>query len=88
MLILSRRIGETLIIGDREVNVTIMGVKGNQVKLGIDAPENVSIHREEVFNKIKEGKEVEKDGLRRRTIIGYAKQKNLKIPNLVRKTGS
>jgi carbon storage regulator len=52
MLILTRRIGETLMIGDR-VTVTVLEVKGNQVRLGINAPKEVEVHREEVFERIK-----------------------------------
>jgi carbon storage regulator len=52
MLILTRRIGETLMIGDR-VTVTVLEVKGNQVRLGINAPKEVAVHREEVFERIK-----------------------------------
>jgi carbon storage regulator len=52
MLILTRRVGETLRIGD-DVAVTVLGVKGNQVRIGIDAPKAVDVHREEVFQKIK-----------------------------------
>jgi carbon storage regulator len=51
MLILTRRIGETLMIGD-SVTVTVLGVKGNQVRLGVNAPKNVSVHREEIYRKI------------------------------------
>ncbi|OCG07570.1 carbon storage regulator [Gilliamella sp. wkB178] len=51
MLILTRRVGETLIIGD-DVVITILGVKGNQVRIGINAPKEVSIHREEIYNRI------------------------------------
>ena len=51
MLILTRRVGETLIIGD-DVFITVLGVKGNQVKIGINAPKNVSVHREEIKRKI------------------------------------
>lgn len=61
MLILTRRIGETLIIGD-DVNITVLGVKGNQVRLGINAPKDVSVHREEIYLRIqneKQGTEVE-----------------------------
>ena len=52
MLILTRRVGESLMIGD-EVTVTVLGVKGNQVRLGVNAPRTVSVHREEIFARIK-----------------------------------
>jgi carbon storage regulator len=52
MLILTRRVGETLMIGD-EVTVTVLGVKGNQVRMGINAPRTVAVHREEIFERIK-----------------------------------
>lgn len=51
MLILTRRVGETLKIGD-DVNVTVLGVKGNQVRIGVDAPKHVSVHREEIYDRI------------------------------------
>ena len=53
MLILTRRVGETVMIGD-EVTVTVLRVKGNQVRLGVNAPKTVSVQREEIFNRIKQ----------------------------------
>ncbi|MGB5718505.1 MAG: carbon storage regulator CsrA [Gammaproteobacteria bacterium] len=52
MLILTRRVGETLMIGD-EVTVTVLGVKGNQVRIGVNAPRDVTVHREEIYDRIK-----------------------------------
>lgn len=52
MLILTRRVGETVMIGN-DVTVTVLGVKGNQVRVGINAPKNVAVHREEIFERIK-----------------------------------
>ncbi len=52
MLILTRRISESIIIGD-DVKITVLGVKGNQVRIGIDAPKDVSVHRKEIYDRIK-----------------------------------
>ena len=52
MLILTRRVGETVMIGD-DVTITILGVKGNQVRVGINAPKSVAVHREEIYERIR-----------------------------------
>ncbi|MAI93421.1 MAG: carbon storage regulator [Halieaceae bacterium] len=53
MLILTRRVGESLMIGD-DVTITVLGVKGNQVRIGVDAPKEVAVHREEILNRIED----------------------------------
>ncbi|PQA42611.1 carbon storage regulator CsrA [Amnimonas aquatica] len=56
MLILTRRVGETLMVGD-EVTVTVLGVKGNQVRIGVNAPKDVAVHREEIYQRIQQEKD-------------------------------
>jgi len=56
MLILTRRVGESLMVGD-EITVTVLGVKGNQVRIGVNAPRDVAVHREEIYNRIQDDAE-------------------------------
>lgn len=58
MLILTRRIGETIIIGDN-VTISVLGIKGNQVRIGVNAPKDVSVHREEIYNRIKQEQNID-----------------------------
>lgn len=54
MLILTRRVGESVVIGD-DVTITVLGVKGNQVRIGVDAPRDVAVHRQEIYQRIQDG---------------------------------
>ena len=55
MLILTRKVGETMIIGD-DIKIIVLGVKGNQIRLGIEAPKEISVHREEIYQRIQQEK--------------------------------
>jgi len=61
MLILTRRVGETVMIGN-EVTVTVLGVKGNQVRIGVNAPKDVAVHREEIYERIKREEDHDQEG--------------------------
>lgn len=69
MLILTRRVGETINVGD-DIKIVVLGVKGNQVRIGVDAPKNVSIHREEIYERIKREEQATKGGAAKRLVPG------------------
>jgi carbon storage regulator len=71
MLILTRRVGETVMIGN-DVTVTILGVKGNQVRVGINAPKNVVVHREEIYERIKREQQGDSQGEHNNESTEYA----------------
>lgn len=77
MLVLTRRVGETLMVGD-EVTVTILGVKGNQVRIGVSAPKEVAVHREEIYERIK----AEEQTMRNRRIRFADRRQNNVIHNI------
>ena len=73
MLILTRRIGETVVIGEDDIRFTVLGIKGNQVRLGILAPLDISVHREEIFLKIQD--RLNADGWRRDDLPSFARKR-------------
>jgi carbon storage regulator len=71
MLILTRRVGETVMIGD-DVTITVLGVKGNQVRVGINAPKHVAVHREEIYERIKREQQPEEVAEEKLKVSQYA----------------
>ena len=69
MLILTRRVGETVMIGN-DITVTVLGVKGNQVRVGVNAPKEVAVHREEIYERIKREEQAAGSGATKRPITG------------------
>jgi carbon storage regulator len=81
MLVLTRRIGENLIIGDN-VTVCILGVNGNQVKVGIEAPKDVQVHRQEIYDKIKQEKYgLSSQNVEEKTAKKYSLPKKTRVEN-------
>ncbi len=62
MLVLTRKVGETVLIGD-DISISVLNIRGNQVKIGIKAPKDVSVHREEIYRRIKQFSEEQKSSI-------------------------
>ncbi|HVE44313.1 MAG TPA: carbon storage regulator CsrA [Gammaproteobacteria bacterium] len=78
MLILTRRVGETIVIGDNVV-VTVLGIKGNQVRIGVNAPKDVSVHREEIYKRIRDEQEVPPQKMEEKDAAATITKKKRKI---------
>jgi carbon storage regulator len=78
MLILTRRVGETVVIGN-DIDVTVLGVKGNQVRIGIKAPREVSVHREEIYQRIRDEKAADYSNGNSRNMNGHDSQGDQRV---------
>ncbi len=84
MLILTRRVGETIVIGD-DVIITVLGIKGNQVRIGINAPKDVSVHREEIYQRIQQEKNTTSTAPAATTEAAPKKEESATVTTTIRK---